>query len=66
VSVDENVGKYLNYMEVSWNIEVRMNQDGKIQYYIPQQEGKLLSDNWMDISRRRLTMKLIFPPTAHS
>ena len=28
---------------------VRQNEEGTIQYYVPPQEGKLLSDNWMDI-----------------
>lgn len=28
---------------------VRKNENGVIQYYVPQQTGKLLSDNWMDI-----------------
>lgn len=28
---------------------VRLNDEGTIQYYVPPQEGKLLSDNWMDI-----------------
>ena len=28
---------------------VRINDEGTIQYYVPPQEGKLLSDNWMDI-----------------
>lgn len=29
---------------------VRKNKDGVIQYYVPPTDGKLLSDNWMDIS----------------
>ena len=28
---------------------VRKNENGTIQYYVPPQTGKLLSDNWMDI-----------------
>ena len=28
---------------------VRKNEGGTIQYYVPPQAGKLLSDNWMDI-----------------
>ena len=28
---------------------VRKNESGTIQYYVPPQAGKLLSDNWMDI-----------------
>ena len=28
---------------------VRKNKNGTIQYYVPPQTGKLLSDNWMDI-----------------
>ena len=29
---------------------VRKNKDGSVQYYVPPSEGKLLSDNWMDIT----------------
>lgn len=29
---------------------VRMNDDGVVQYYVPPSDGKLLSDNWMDIT----------------
>ena len=29
---------------------VRKNDEGIIQYYVPPKEGKLLSDNWLDIS----------------
>ena len=28
---------------------IRKNENGTIQYYVPPQTGKLLSDNWMDI-----------------
>ena len=28
---------------------VRKNENGTVQYYVPPQTGKLLSDNWMDI-----------------
>ncbi len=28
---------------------VRLNEKGTVQYYVPPQTGKLLSDNWMDI-----------------
>lgn len=28
---------------------VRKNENGTIQYYVPPQTGKLLSDNWIDI-----------------
>lgn len=29
---------------------VRLNEDGVVQYYVPPSEGKLLSDNWMDLT----------------
>lgn len=29
---------------------VRLSDDGVVQYYVPPQEGKLVSDNWMDIT----------------
>lgn len=29
---------------------VRLNSDGVVQYYVPPSAGKLLSDNWMDIT----------------
>lgn len=29
---------------------VRKNDEGTVQYYVPPSEGKLLSDNWMDIT----------------
>ena len=29
---------------------VRKNDEGTVQYYVPPTEGKLLSDNWMDIT----------------
>ena len=29
---------------------VRKNEEGVVQYYVPPSEGKLLSDNWMDIT----------------
>lgn len=29
---------------------VRKNEDGVVQYYVPPSEGKLLSDNWMDLT----------------
>ncbi|MFI3220386.1 MAG: site-specific DNA-methyltransferase [Methylococcales bacterium] len=29
---------------------VRLSGDGVVQYYVPPQEGKLASDNWMDIT----------------
>ena len=28
---------------------VRKNDDGSVQYYVPPSDGKLLSDNWMDV-----------------
>lgn len=29
---------------------VRKNEDGTVQYYVPPSNGKLLSDNWMDLT----------------
>lgn len=29
---------------------VRKNEDGTVQYYVPPSSGKLLSDNWMDLT----------------
>ena len=29
---------------------VRKNEEGTVQYYVPPSEGKLLSDNWMDLT----------------
>src|SRR5690606_12762683 len=29
---------------------VRKNDEGTVQYYVPPSEGKLLSDNWMDLT----------------
>lgn len=29
---------------------VRLNDDGVVQYYVPPSNGKLLSDNWMDLT----------------
>lgn len=29
---------------------VRLNNDGVVQYYVPPSNGKLLSDNWMDLT----------------
>ena len=29
---------------------VRKSEDGTVQYYVPPSEGKLLSDNWMDLT----------------
>lgn len=43
---------YLDHL-ASTNIKlnfVRKSEEGTIQYYVPPSEGKLLSDNWMDIT----------------
>ena len=47
-----NIDDYYNDHLMATNEKldfVRKNEDGAIQYYVPPQSGKLLSDNWMDI-----------------
>lgn len=48
ISIDDY---YLNHLQAtSEKIDfVRKNEEGTVQYYVPPQSGKLLSDNWMDI-----------------
>ena len=48
VSIDDY---YLNHLQATGEkIDfVRKNEEGTVQYYVPPQSGKLLSDNWMDI-----------------
>jgi adenine-specific DNA-methyltransferase len=48
MSIDEWYVDTLTATNVSLNF-VRKNADGSIQYYVPPNDGKLLSDNWMDI-----------------
>ena len=48
LSIDEWYLDTLTATNVSLNF-VRKNAEGSIQYYVPPNEGKLLSDNWMDI-----------------
>lgn len=47
MSIDE----YFGFLFSSTGIkpDFLREESGKIQYYVPPQEGKLLSDNWMDI-----------------
>jgi len=49
ISLDEY---YLNHLaSTSEKINfVRKNEDGTVQYYVPPSNGKLLSDNWMDLT----------------
>ena len=47
-----SIDDYYSYVLTSSGAKtdfVRLNDEGTIQYYVPPQEGKLLSDNWMDI-----------------
>ena len=48
LTIDEWYLDTLTATNVSLNF-VRKNAEGSIQYYVPPNEGKLLSDNWMDI-----------------
>lgn len=49
MSLDEY---YLDHLTASNNKLnfVRKNSEGVVQYYVPPSEGKILSDNWMDIT----------------
>lgn len=49
LSLDDYYLDHLTATNVKLNF-VRKNEDGVIQYYVPPSEGKLLSDNWMDIT----------------
>lgn len=47
-----SIDDYYSYILTSSGAKtdfVRQNDEGTIQYYVPPQEGKLISDNWMDI-----------------
>ena len=51
-SSNMSIDDYYSYILTSSGSKpdfVRQNEEGTIQYYVPPQEGKLLSDNWMDI-----------------
>jgi adenine-specific DNA-methyltransferase len=49
LSLDEYYLDNLTATNVKLNF-VRKNEEGTVQYYVPPSEGKLLSDNWMDIT----------------
>lgn len=49
VSLDDYYLDHLTATNVKLNF-VRLNDDGVVQYYVPPSEGKLLSDNWMDLT----------------
>lgn len=49
LSLDEYYLDHLTATNVKLNF-VRQNEEGTVQYYVPPSEGKLLSDNWMDIT----------------
>ncbi len=49
LTLDEYYLDHLTATNVKLNF-VRKNEEGIIQYYVPPSEGKLLSDNWMDIT----------------
>ena len=49
ISLDDYYLDHLAATNVKLNF-VRLNDDGVIQYYVPPSEGKLLSDNWMDLT----------------
>lgn len=49
ISLDDYYLDHLTSTNVKLNF-VRLNADGVVQYYVPPSEGKLLSDNWMDLT----------------
>ena len=49
LGLDDYYSDHLTATNVKLNF-VRKNEDGVIQYYVPPSDGKLLSDNWMDIT----------------
>lgn len=49
MSLDDHFLDHLSATNVKLNF-VRLNDEGVVQYYVPPSEGKLLSDNWMDLS----------------
>jgi adenine-specific DNA-methyltransferase len=49
LSLDDYFLDHLTSTNIKLNF-VRKSEEGTIQYYVPPSEGKLLSDNWMDIT----------------
>lgn len=49
LSLDDYFIDHLTSTNIKLNF-VRKNEEGTIQYYVPPSDGKLLSDNWMDIT----------------
>lgn len=49
LSIDDYYLDHLTATNIKLNF-VRKSDEGTIQYYVPPSEGKLLSDNWMDIT----------------
>ena len=49
ISLDDYFLDHLTATNTKLNF-VRLNDDGVVQYYVPPSEGKLLSDNWMDLT----------------
>ena len=49
LSIDDYYLDHLTATNLKLNF-VRKSDEGTIQYYVPPSEGKLLSDNWMDIT----------------
>lgn len=49
ISLDDYYLDHLTATNVKLNF-VRLNEDGVVQYYVPPSEGRLLSDNWMDLT----------------
>lgn len=49
ISIDEYYLNHLTSTNEKINF-VRKNEDGTVQYYVPPSNGKLLSDNWMDLT----------------
>lgn len=49
LSLDEYFSDHLQATNEKLDF-VRLNDEGVVQYYVPPQEGKLASDNWMDIT----------------
>ena len=48
-TLDEWYLENLATLNIGFNF-LRKNEDGVVQYYVPPTEGKLLSDNWLDIT----------------
>ena len=49
LSLDEYYLDHLTTTNEKLNF-VRKNEDGTVQYYVPPSNGKILSDNWMDLT----------------